>query len=136
MTGDAQLDHPIHNTNRVSRNIHDGGHLFDLACADIELGTMPGTGDVVTIQCPFADGAIIVGAYVVDRKVAARDIEDDNRLALNFNEEALARRQLRGRSDVEVLHLRFFKRPVVEHVAPSEAESAYSTRSSPASPRP
>ena len=74
----SHLDHSIHHSDRIRRDIHHSRQLHGFPCPHIELAAMPRADDVIAFEITVPQRAIIVGTDIGNRKELVCDIEDDN----------------------------------------------------------
>ena len=82
---DADKNISVPYLNRISRDIHHGWQLHGFPGAHIKLAAMPRADDIIAFDIALPHWAIIVRAYISDRKELTRDVENHNGLSFDLN---------------------------------------------------
>ena len=62
-------------------------HAGHTAAADVEFGPVAWTGDLKTLKTPVAERAPVVGADIVNAKVAVANLEQNHQPVVNFDQQ-------------------------------------------------
>jgi len=111
---DSQENCSILDFDWISRDINHSRHQHRFPIANVEFRTVTGTDDMIAFDVPIAEGAIIMGADISNGIILTRDIEHNNRPAIDFNKQPLAVWQISGANLIKFC-LGFVKLSVIEH---------------------
>ncbi len=89
---DADLDLALAQPHRIGGDIHHRWQQKRLTGTQVEPRPMTRTNDLVTIHLAIAERPVVVRADIADGKDLTGHVEQHDRFALDFDEQALAGR--------------------------------------------